>query len=200
MKWIPAILFFTLFVSGVNAQRSIRGRVVNAATGAAVPGSSVFITNTSRGTVSDNNGQFVLTDVPPGKHELIISSVGYETNVFSFNDAQLPLQLKVELAIKVKELENVNVEPSVEEGWDKWGRVFLDHFIGTTARATQCRIKNEKAIRFRYYKKSRRLTAYCDEPVLIENKALGYSISYQLESFEINYTDKTMFFVGYSLF
>jgi hypothetical protein len=200
MKNIPAILFFMALSLHCKAQQTIRGRVVNAASGAAVPGSSVFITNTSKGTVSDNAGNFVLTDVPPGKHELIISSIGYETNVFPFSQVQLPLQLKVELSIKVKELENVTVEPSVEEGWDKWGRVFMDHFIGTTAHAAQCRIKNEKALRFRYYKKSRRLTAYCDEPVLLENKALGYTISYQLENFEVNYADKTMFFLGYSLF
>ena len=200
MKYVPAILFFIFLSLTGSSQRTIKGRVVNATTGTAIPSSSVFISNTSKGTISDNAGHFVLNDVSAGKHELIISCIGYETNVFSFSDEQLPLQLKIELTIKVKELQNVTVEPSVEEGWDKWGRAFMDNFVGNTANAKQCRIKNEKAIRFRYYKKTNRLTAYCDEPVLLENRALGYNISYQLENFEVNFSSRSMFYLGYSLF
>ncbi len=200
MKNVPAILFFILLSSTGSSQRTIKGRVVNDATGAVVPGSSVFISNTSKGTISDNAGHFELNDVPAGKHELIISSIGYETNVFSFSDEQLPLQLKIELTVKVKELQNVTLEQYVEEGWDKWGRTFMDNFVGNTANANQCRVKNEKAIRFRYYKKTNRLAAYCDEPLLLENKALGYNISYQLENFEVNFSNRSMFYLGYSLF
>ena len=200
MKNIPAILFFILLSSTGLSQRTIKGRVVNDVTGAVIPGSSVFISNTSKGTISDNAGHFELNDVPAGKHELIVSCIGYETNVFSFSDEQLPLQLKIELTVKVKELQNVTLEQYVEEGWDKWGRTFMDNFVGNTANANQCRIKNEKAIRFRYYKKTNRLTAYCDGPLLLENKALGYDISYQLEDFEVNFSNRSMFYLGYSLF
>ncbi len=200
MKNVPAILFFMLLPFFSLSQRTIKGRVVNAETGVAISGSSVFITNTSKGTVSNTAGNFELNDVPSGKHELIISCIGYETSVFSFSDEQLPLQLKVEMTIKIKELKNVTLEPSVEEGWDKWGKAFMDNFVGNTANAVHCRIKNEKAIRFRYYKKTNRLTAFCDEPVLLENKALGYTISYQLENFEINFSEQTVSFIGYSLF
>jgi CarboxypepD_reg-like domain len=200
MKNMKAILFFTFLSLNGISQRTIKGRIVNGVTGVAIPGSSIFIASTSKGTVSDNAGAFHLEDIPTGTHELIISCIGYETNVFSFSDAQLPLQLKVEMTIKVKELENVMIEPSVEEGWDKWGKSFMDNFVGNTANADHCRIKNEKAIRFRYYKKSNRLIAYCDEPVLLENKALGYTISYQLENFEISFKDHTAAFLGYPLF
>jgi hypothetical protein len=197
---MPAILFLSLLSMMAHGQRTIKGRVINAVDSAAVPGSSVFITNTSKGTTSDNNGYFELNDVPVGKHELIISSIGYETNVFSFSDEQLPMKLKVIMQIKVRELENVTVEPSVEEGWDKWGKMFTDNFIGTTDNSERCLVKNKEKIKFRYYKKSNRVIAYADEPILIENKALGYTIHYQLENFEVNFKDKTTFFLGYSLF
>ncbi len=200
MKTIPPILFFILVTLTGYAQSIIKGRVVNATTGAGIPGSSIFISNTSKGTVSDGSGFFQLDNVPAGKHELVISSVGYTTVTYSFNDAQLPLQLKVELTVKVKELQNVVVEQSVEEGWEKWGKIFMDNFVGTTAEAAQCRIRNEQKIRFRYYKKSNRVAAYCDEPIILENKALGYTVSYQLENFEVNFKDRSTFFLGYSLF
>ena len=174
--------------------------MIDAVSGAPVAGSSVFISNTSKGTTADKEGQFEITNVPFGKHELVISSIGYETNVFSFSSDQLPLKVKVELTLKVKELQNVTVEPSVEEGWDKWGKLFTDNFIGQTPNALHCKIKNEKAIRFRFFKKSNRVIAYADEPVIVENKALGYIINYQLEEFEVNFKTRATVFSGYPLF
>lgn len=196
----PAILFLLFSFLSAAGQKTIKGRVVNESTGTAVPGSSVFITGTSKGTITDNAGNFELVNVPGGKHELVISSIGYETNVFSFSEEQLPLNLKVELQIKVKELQNVIAGSSVEEGWDKWGKTFMENFVGTTDNASKCRIKNEQAIRFRYYKQTNHLVAYCDEPVILENKALGYTIKYQLENFEVNFNEHSMFYLGYSLF
>jgi CarboxypepD_reg-like domain len=201
MKNMQAILFFLLsFSTSIIAQQTIKGRVVSAATGAPIPGSSVFISNSSKGTTTDNSGQFELSNVPPGKHDLIISYVGYETNVYSFTNDQLPLRLKVEMAERIKEMENVTLEPFVEEDWDKWGKTFTDYFIGGTENAALCKIRNGKAISFRYYKKSNRLKAYSDEPVMIENKALGYTIHYQLEDFEINFKDRSFLYAGYTLF
>src|SRR5215510_3614474 len=127
MKLMPAVLFFLFFVNAGFSQQTIKGRVIAAGSGQPLPGSSVFITNTSKGTTADKNGYFELNDVPAGKHELIISGIGYETNVYSFSSEQLPLQLRVEMEIKVQELNNVTVEPFLEEGWDKWGQTFLDN-------------------------------------------------------------------------
>ncbi len=194
-------LFSLLLLSScVFSQRTIKGRVVNESNGNPIPSGSVFISNTSKGTVCNSEGQFQLNDVPSGKHELVVSSIGYETNVFSFSDEQLPLQLKIELKVKVRELENVTVEPSVIEGWDKWGRMFMSNFFGTTSNAAQCRVQNEQALKFRFYKKSNRLIAFADEPIQIENKALGYLINYQLENFEVNFNDRSMSYMGFSLY
>lgn len=201
MYKIPAFFcLFLLIAGGVAAQRTITGKVVNASTQEPIPGSSVFISNTSFGTVTTKDGSFELTDIPTGKYDLIISSVGYETVAHSFTTDKLPMRMKVELNQKVRELANVTVEPSVEEGWDKWGQVFMDNFIGQTPNAKNCRVKNQKSLRFRYYRKSNRLVAYSDEPIIVENKALGYIIKYQLEDFEINYKGSTTFFAGYPLF
>jgi hypothetical protein len=198
---LPAILFLALHFSAISfSQKMIKGKVINAATTEPVAGSSVFISNSSKGTVTDKHGYFELTDIPAGKHDLVVSSIGYETSVYSFGAEQLPLQLRIEMQVKVKELQNVLVEPSVEEGWDKWGKLFTDNFLGQTPDATQCKIKNYKQIRFRFYKKSNRLVAFSDEPLQIENKALGYKITYQLEDFEVNFKAGSTAYAGYPLF
>jgi hypothetical protein len=195
--FLLSCLWCSLLVSG---QKLIKGRVVISTTGTPIQGASVFIANTSKGTTTGSNGEFELINVPAGKHELIISSIGYETNVFSFTDEQLPLQLRIEMEVKAKEMENVVLEPFVEEDWDKWGKVFTENFAGTTPNAAQLTIRNKNVLKFRHYKKSNRIVAYADEPLILENRALGYMISYQLEGFEVNFKDKSAMYYGYSLF
>lgn len=195
------LLFIFLMISfSAVAQRTIKGIVIDINSSQPLAGSSVFISNTSRGTVSDKQGNFELADIPTGKYDLVVSSVGYETNVYSFSTDQLPLNLRIEMRVKVRELENVTVEPSVIEGWDKWGQTFTDYFLGRTPNTARCKIKNTKAIKFRYYRKSNRVIAYADEPIIVENKALGYRVSYQLEDFEVKFSERISLFAGYPLF
>lgn len=201
MKRWSVFLFYLLLLQFPGfSQQVIKGTVVDRSAGSPVGGSSIFLSGTSIGTISDKSGQFELKNIPPGRYELVISSVGYETNVFSFSTEQLPLQVRIEMVVKVRELANVIVEPFVEEGWDKWGSTFLANFTGQTPNALRCRIRNTESIHFRYYKKSNRLIAYSDEPIIIENRALGYNISYQLEEFEVNFRNQTSLFTGYPFF
>lgn len=93
---------------------------------------------------------------------------------FLFPEQQLPLQLKIELRIKARELDNVTLEPSVEEGWDKWGKMFTDNFIGTTDNAASVKSGIRMISGFAIIK-SNRVIAYSDKPVVIENNALDMS-------------------------
>lgn len=200
MKQGIALLYLLLLSTCLYAQRSVIGRVLIASNSQPIPGASVFITNSTLGTVSDRNGNFELPNIPDGQFELIISSVGFETVVYPFNSTSLPLKLKVEMEEKVREMENVVVEPYEEDKWKKWGKVFSDNFLGTTPNGLACKIKNTGDIRFRYYKKSNRLVAFSDKPLRIENKNLGYDLSFQLEEFEVDFAEKASFFAGYTLF
>ncbi|RYY60674.1 MAG: carboxypeptidase-like regulatory domain-containing protein, partial [Chitinophagaceae bacterium] len=198
---LPAFFLLILLpCTLLQAQRNLSGTVIDVASGQPLAGASVFISNTSKGSVTDRNGFFALSGLPPGQQELVVSSIGYETNVFSFSAEKLPMKVKVEMQVKVKELENVMVERSVMEGWDKWGKLFTENFIGQTPNATKCRIKNHQSIRFRYFKKSNRLIAWSDEPLVVENKALGYTLRYQLENFEVQFKEHTTEFAGYPFF
>jgi hypothetical protein len=193
----PGILIFLLLVAGtMHAQRQVKGRVINAG-GEPIANCNVFINHTSKGTTTDKSGRFELNDLPAGRHEIVISSVGYETVLIPYTEDKLPLTTEVSLQIKVKELENVTVEPFEEGNWLRWGFVFFENFIGASENALQCRILNKDSIHFRYYTKSKRLVAYADQPLLIENKSLGYFITYQMEQFELNFSNGSLFFMGY---
>ena len=191
---------FFWFITTACSQSVIKGIVTNAVTGDPIGRCSVFISNTSIGATTDEAGKFVLTNVPQGKFELVISSVGYETYVHSFSATELPLDLIVQLKQKVTELQGVTVEPFIKNGWEIWGKTFTQVLIGTTDFAVRCTIKNQEAVRFRFSQKRNELTAIADEPLIIENLALGYVLKYALEEFTVNFNNQTSLYLGYPLF
>lgn len=197
-----ALFSCAFYINNCKAQEKnyIIGTVLNGESDAAISNVSVFITNTSRGTVSAANGSFRLSGIPAGKYDLIISSVGYTTQVYSFSSDKLPLNLKIYLELRATELETVIVEPYEKDGWEKWGSFFIENFIGTTEAAKLCKIRNYKTLRFRNSKKKNTLTAVAAEPLIIENRELGYKITYQLEEFSYDFNKQTLSFLGYTLF
>lgn len=202
MRQLPIVLLFICFSCAAVAQTSlyIQGKVVDGESSQPLANSSVFISNTSKGTITDAAGAFMLSDVPSGQYDLIISCVGYETYVYSFSGKQLPLRLQVNLKRKATDLEGVTVVPYEKDGWQKWGKYFTDSFIGTSANASDCKLLNPQAVRFHFSRKQNMLEAIADEPLIIENKALGYRITYQLEQFRSDFSQRSVLYLGYPLF
>ncbi len=161
MRKIVISLLLLLTVTNLRSQSpgsTLSGSVRDSATGKPVPGVSVFLNSTSKGTVTHDDGNFILTGIPPGRYQLIISAIGYATVVKEITTRQLPASLRITLHHQASELAAVTVEPYLKNGWKKWGKLFWDNFIGTTDNASSCSIKNKDALRFRYYLKSRKLT------------------------------------------
>jgi hypothetical protein len=178
----------------------IKGKVVQATDGQPVAGASVFVSNSTRGTVSNADGTFELTEVPIGNHEVVISSIGFVTLVVAYTPADLPLVLDVRMTPKASVLDPVTVEPDEKDGWEKWGGFFMQNFVGTTANAADCTLKNPEVLRFKYSKKKGTLVVIADAPLQIENRALGYNLQYQLEEFRYDFNTRYITFLGYSLF
>lgn len=63
--------------TGSTASDVVRGSVVNAATGAPLAGVLVTLADLDRRDVTDAAGRFEFTGVPPGRHTLTASSVGF---------------------------------------------------------------------------------------------------------------------------
>jgi hypothetical protein len=193
------VFSFLLITHCAIAQRIISGKVTDAATNKPLVAASIFLSNTSVGTVSAADGSFNLR-IPEGRYDLIISSVGYETFVKSLPAGESYPNLVFKLKEKVKELETLVLTPYEKNGWERWGKFFLENFIGTSDYAKDCVIKNYDVIRFRNSKKDNELTASAFEPLIIENNALGYRIKYQLEGFSYNFKERLIYYIGYPLF
>jgi CarboxypepD_reg-like domain len=179
---------------------TLSGIVTDSATGKPLAGISVFLNNTSRGTLTGSNGAFQLTEMPRGTYQLVFSSVEYRTFVSEVNAGRLPPPLRIRLSPRVTELTSVTVEPYDKHGWAKYGKFFLDNYIGSGENASSCTLKNKGALRFYFSKRSNRLIVRATEPLRIENNALGYTLTYQLEVFGADFTAKIVSYYGYPLF
>ena len=192
------VLLLLLSCSCAIGQRSITGTVIDAEKGLPLPGVSVFLSNTSVGTLTDDRGRFQLL-LPNGKFELVATSVGYAT----FQQAVLGEgsdSLLIRMFTKTSTLETVVVEAFEKDGWKKWGRWFLEQFIGMSAYAAECRLLNPEVLRFRLSEKGKLLTVIAKEPLVIENKALGYRIRYQMEEFWFAFDTQLLFYAGFPFF
>jgi hypothetical protein len=179
---------------------SLSGTVTDSAGNRPIAGASVFLNSTSRGTATRSDGSFVLKGIPGGKFELVVSAIGYNTFVTTISGGHLPPSLSIVLRQKATELAALTVEPSLENGWERYGKIFKDNFIGTLGNSSSCILQNRKALKFHFHKKNNYLTVTADEPLMITNGALGYVIQYKLERFVIDFNTHVVLYEGYPFF
>ncbi|MSP08666.1 MAG: TonB-dependent receptor, partial [Chitinophagaceae bacterium] len=118
-KYIHILLFMSVciaFASTTNAQQyTLIGKVLDKATGKALPGASVYLPEIKKGTITDVDGKFKL-QLQVGSHVVEISYVGYATDV-----ENVVLQKNTEL--------NFTLVSSVLEG----GNVIVTSFLRLTS-------------------------------------------------------------------
>lgn len=78
-RWRLAFILFIISAGAVNAQGtgSITGTIVDAETGEKLIGVNILIVNTTNGTSSDLEGEYILKGLPSGSYALKFSYVSY---------------------------------------------------------------------------------------------------------------------------
>jgi hypothetical protein len=195
-----SFLFFASLSINANAQFTVIGTVIDSSTHEALPGASVFCQNTTLGTVTNKQGEFSL-QLKSGGYDLIISYTGYQTQQARISSSDNN-KLEILLAKEDKSLGEVVIRSSneVKDGWEKYGDFFVKNFIGSTPNASQCMLLNPEVLKFYYYKRSNKLKVLATDAVQIDNKALGYNLRYQLDSFVYYYNTDINSYRGYCLY
>jgi CarboxypepD_reg-like domain len=199
MVKLSFLFALVLFCQAGLSQANIRGRVISDDTKKPLPSASVYLNNTSIGTITNEQGVFIIGKIPSGKFKLIASSVGYETYAMLIDPRELSKELIISLKPKSEELQGFAVLPAEPDGWKKWGKTFTDIFIGTTPNSNDCKLMNPEVIKFRM-NADNTLTAFAKEPLQVMNYSLGYEIRYKLEEFEYNLNSKLVNYSGYAFF
>jgi len=180
------------------SQVTISGTVQNMTDTKPVASASVFLSNTTAGAETAADGTFRFT-VKPGKYDLIVSVVGYETYVQPIIVGDKNIQLPpINLVSTTTLLKQVSIKPN--NAWYRLYQRFKKEFLGTGAYAQQCKILNPDSLDLNFDASAGQLTASSRGFLIIENKALGYRIKYQLIRFVKNYGTKELVYKGYPLF
>lgn len=188
MRWMFITIFlFNLSVIGapdaLYAQAVVEGRIIDADTKKPLQGVHVFLSGTKIGTSTDPSGRYRLRRISPGAHRLVVSMIGYGRT--SFDLVLGPEEIKtMDFGLKpvVYEMNEIFVG-NLDKKWRKRLRRFEDLFIGETKWADSVKILNPEVLRFetRWWG---RFSAEALAPLQIENRALGYQITYYLDEFD----------------
>ena len=173
-----ALLFIT---ATANAQNVVTGIVKDADTGETLPGVNVYFSRTTIGDATDNKGFYKLTTTETGVYNLIFSYVGYKRAVIAVElSGSTSRTINASLTPRQFEMKELKVSDSNKE-WQKNFAKFRDEFIGNTDFADETTIENPTIIDFS--KKDDRLIATVPQPLVVTNRALGYKLHIELESF-----------------
>lgn len=193
------LTFLTFSVFGQSSsQFVIKGNVSDQQTGETLPFASVFLANTTVGTVTNEKGDFVLRIPKSGSYDLIIKFSGYKTYTQSvqFFEPQT-FEVNAKLEVETRVIKGVTVTAKKDDEWRRNLEDFKMGFLGTSPFARQCKILNEEVINFYFDQENNTFEAFASEPLIIENKALGYRIKYVLEGYMVYFNEKYSSYWGY---
>ncbi|GAB3174629.1 carboxypeptidase-like regulatory domain-containing protein [Telluribacter humicola] len=182
------------FMAGAQTA-TLRGQVFDAVSNQPLPFTNVFLTNTTRGATTQENGSFELTGVPVGKFDLVVSYVGYQPLRFTVQTDDNKFY-RIGLTPDAQQLAAVTVRAKSrrDADWDRNVELFKKYFIGNSDNASLCRLLNPEVLYFKNTDDS--LIAHADEPLLIENRALGYHLKYFLRSYHYDHRQHRIQFEG----
>lgn len=193
------ILLFSITISTFSfAQENegvLTGYIVDKNTKKPMEFVNVFIANTMKGSSTNKDGFFEIKGIPQGTQEIVASFVGYEPYRQQVKITATPAKLNIQLQAKVIELKEVEIVGEVDKVWKKQVRKFKSFFLGNTPNKEDCVIVNEGVLDFAEDEKTKLFTAKANDLLIIENRALGYKITYLLEKFEVN-KDNTSRYLG----
>jgi hypothetical protein len=189
------LLFLFLFPLYFSVAQSIKGTVLNDA-GQKISNANIYIDGTKIGTVSKEDGSFILPLPEKSSGNVVFQKENYETLTKPASEI-IGKTLKVVL-LKSNTIEEVTIIPYTEEAYKNYISYFLDQFIGYDHE--QVRIKNQRTLKFSYDKKNKILKVKAPKTLIIENKNLGYEIEYNLVNFSADFESKIINCTGTSLF
>lgn len=184
-----SLAVFVLLTAAANAQvNKISGTITDADSGEPIPFANVFFASTSIGVSSDMEGKFVLQNFPNGKYDFTAAYVGYEPfqQAFEFKGSEFRLTIKIKTEeVKLREV----IVKADTTGWAQNFVTFKRNFLGETENSSKCEILNPRDIHLYFDRQARVLVAHASKPIVVENKALGYTIQWYLQKFELNYQE-----------
>jgi iron complex outermembrane receptor protein len=85
-----------LAITSVYSQNIFRGKVTDSQTAEPLSYVNIYFSDLEKGTSTDENGIFQFENIPTGKHHIIFSMIGYETQTLTID---IPTTTKIEIKL-----------------------------------------------------------------------------------------------------
>lgn len=122
MRPIPILFIFIciLSVKSIASQQpvqDIRGTVRDAATGEALYGANIVLEGTARGTITDEEGRFLLSGIPVGRYNLQVLYIGYHPVVIPelLVGSGKEVYLDIGMETRIAKLKEITVKPTTRK-------------------------------------------------------------------------------------
>ena len=159
----------------------ITGVITNAETNKPLPRASVFLSNSSVGSASAEDGKFSLNYIRPGQYTLTVTILGFEDYSKTVLVGREPIRMDIQLKPKPLMLKEVTIISAAD--WKKNYESFRKDFIGVDENAKNCVVTNPHVLNLQFNRTKQTLEASADEFLIVENKALGYRVKFLLKDF-----------------
>ena len=107
---LGGLLVGSVFAGSARAQTGkITGRVVDAASGEALPGATVIIEGTTLGAATNFDGEYVILNIGPGTHTLLASMVGYATTRVENVEVSVDRTTRIDLQMREEVIQGEEV-------------------------------------------------------------------------------------------
>ena len=195
------ILLFSIFLelfSDLSGQTVITG-IVTDSLSHPLPFASVYLSKTTMGTITDNNGTYLISIPQNGVYELIVSSIGYKTHSQMIYAEGSKQSINVRLSVNPVVLKNVLIRSRERNRINNYSH-FVKMFLGETDNSQICKIINPEDLRLYIDSDGETLKGFSFKPLRIENRALGYIVIYDLSDFSYNLKSGLLRFSGNNYF
>jgi len=175
--------------ANLSIGQEISGYIFDSKTKEPISGVSVFFDGSSMGTITNSEGKFKIRTAMKTHAMLVVSHIGYTTKKID-NPFQGD-ELRIAFVEYVQEIPEVILTSDPFTRKQKL-RVFRKEFLGDTKTAKYCRILNEDSIELFFNTYDNTLSAYANNPIIVENKYLEYLVNFNLEEFKISFRKKSL--------
>lgn len=199
VAYTSALLLLPLCMAAQTTDvATFSGTVTDAETGEPIPGVNVYLAGSTSGSSTDSLGNYTFRSPLTGSHQLVCSFLSYKTqskNVEIGSGDSFNFNFRLEP--RTVALNEVQVVSSNKE-WRRNYEYFELEFLGRTDFADRSEITNPWVLDFS--EDNNILKASANQPLIIENNALGYRIHVELVQFEWNTSNRQGVYKLYSRF
>lgn len=201
-KFVLIFLSICLCSHAYSQQKSgiVYGSVKEKLSGKTLENVNVFISGTTLGTATNQDGFYEIKFVPEGYQIVVASIIGYKVKAFEIDivDNQRYL-INFYLDTLNYMLKTIEIIQDFPEEWRENLKVFKKYFLGMTDLSEECIIENENNLEFTRDEVGN-LEVKCPIKLSIINNALGYTIDCILLLFSCNETVRNVKYIYHTKF